>query len=920
MISILSQNRSVHAFTVCLFTLAVAAAAQAVTVKGTVTDETDGKGLFGATVWVTPADASVEPVGVQVDEDGSFSLTVDTDGAYKVEVSYVGFAPVTISSADIENADAISVALTPSVVNLNALTVSASRRPEKIVDAPAAVSTVESEEIEARTALSVTDHVSGVAGMDVVNTGLNSSNVVNRGFNNIFSTTLLTMVDNRIARIPSLRVNVNQFIPTGSDDVERIEIVGGPGSALYGPNSADGVMHIITRSPLASPGTTISAAGGEQEFGMFSLRHAGRSSTGKFGYKFSGQYYQGRDWASHDSQEPDSIVLFQQSDTGNIPLTGLIDNSRDFDIEKMAFDGRVDVVLNDEGMLILNGGVNRASNIELTGLGAAQAIDWTYGYAQARLTYKDLFAQMFVNGSDAGDTYLLRSGARIVDKSRVYVGQLQHSYASSDKQKFTYGLDAILTRPATERTISGRNEDEDNIDEIGVYLQSETKLSDQLTFLAAARYDDHSVLEDGVFSPRAALKFQPDKTNTFRATFNQAFSTPSTLNFYLDVLSKRVTMNDAGGAPLVGLSQLLGMGNVFLDARGTGNLGFTFNYDGQGRPQIVSLYGNAMTAANPIGFPDPNGYLPPTAQAVWPILRGIAVGGNAALDAVLPAALSGEAQGQYMALNPVTGAFDPVSASSVVDLKPISETKTTTFELGYKGVINKKLAVSVNGYYSEIEDFIGPLRVETPHVFLDPTTFIPQLTADIVAGTGMPTANAQDIATQVATAVGGVPFGLVSPNEVQNPTEVIVTYRNFGDINLMGADIALDYHVNQNWNIGATFTLLEKNFFEDVDGFADIPVNAPKNKFTGKLKYSNPHAGFNARARFRFVDAFPVQSGVFNGDIEKYGVVDLNFDYEFAKNTTAALTVQNVFDNRHIEFIGAPELGRLSILRITRTL
>ena len=131
-----------------------------------------------------------------------------------------------------------------------------------------------------------------VRGVDVVNTGLNSSNVVVRGFNNVFSGSLLSLVDNRIARVPSLRVNAYSLIPTVSEDIEQIEVVSGPGAALYGPNSANGVMHILTRSPFTSQGTTISLGGGERGVLMGSLRHAGVINE-TIGYKLSGNYFQG---------------------------------------------------------------------------------------------------------------------------------------------------------------------------------------------------------------------------------------------------------------------------------------------------------------------------------------------------------------------------------------------------------------------------------------------------------------------------------------------------------------------------------------------------------------------------------------------------------------------------------------------------
>ena len=117
-----------------------------------------------------------------------------------------------------------------------------------------------------------------------------------------FRAHLLTLTDNRIARVPSLRLNAYNFIPVTNDDIERIEVVLGPGSALYGPNSANGVMHIITRSPFNSAGTSAQVGLGERSVRQVSVRHAGAAGD-RLGYKVSAQHYTGMDWEYEDPAE-----------------------------------------------------------------------------------------------------------------------------------------------------------------------------------------------------------------------------------------------------------------------------------------------------------------------------------------------------------------------------------------------------------------------------------------------------------------------------------------------------------------------------------------------------------------------------------------------------------------------------------------
>ena len=106
----------------------------------------------------------------------------------------------------------------------------------------------------------------------------------------------------------------------------------------------------------------------------------------------------------------------------------------------------------------------------------------------------------------------MRSGDPIADLSSLTVFQVQHTASLGLRQQFTYGVDALWTRPDTKGTITGQNEDDDKIDEYGGYLQSETTLTDQLDLVLALRYDYHNRLEDLEASPRAALVFKPADT------------------------------------------------------------------------------------------------------------------------------------------------------------------------------------------------------------------------------------------------------------------------------------------------------------------------------------------------------------------------------------------------------------------------
>ena len=264
----------------------------------------DGEVLANANLELKSAALS-QPRGTASEVDGSYRVTGLPAGEYQVTITFIGYetqvATVEVRPGQTARLDATLVEKAILVKGVESVS-SVSRREEKVLDAPASVAVVTASEIVASPALSVGEHVEGLPGVDIAQTGLVQRNVVVRGFNNVFSGMLLTLTDNRIARVPSLRLNAYNFIPVTNDDIERIEVVLGPGSALYGPNSANGVMHIITHSPFTSSGTDVQLGMGERSLRKASARHAGTIGE-RLGYKISGQYYTGRDWESFDVEE-----------------------------------------------------------------------------------------------------------------------------------------------------------------------------------------------------------------------------------------------------------------------------------------------------------------------------------------------------------------------------------------------------------------------------------------------------------------------------------------------------------------------------------------------------------------------------------------------------------------------------------------
>ena len=886
-------------------------------IRGTVVDGESQQRLPGASIVATPLNLATAPVRTISGEAGQFELNELHAGTYTITISCVGYAEQKLASVPVGAAEtkALEIALVYTGLlshdrnvaasrSMEAFfdAISASRRAESGFNAPASVNFVEADQVQARPVLTAVDHLQSVPAVDFSRHGLHQANIVVRGFNNVFSGAMLSLVDNRISHAPSLRYNAHYFIPITNDDIERIEVVSGPGSALYGPNTANGVMQIFTKSPFGSEGTTVSLGGGGRSLRLGSLRHA--ASFGKrVGYKISTQYYEGQDWEYRDPAEPDSFRLGGKK----IAAPG-----RDFQVTKISADARVDFRLAKDFSLIASGGYSKNSGIDLTGIGASQIKDWAFTYYQGRLYYKNLYAQAFLNYSDAGETYILRTGAPIVDKSRLFVAQIQHGFLLGNWQRFTYGVDWLRTRPETEATINGRNESRDDINETGAFLQSQTALGAKASLILAGRFDQHNHLEKTAFSPRAALILKPAVNHNLRFSYNRAFSTPSTNNLFLDILSASIPSPLPQPFP-----------RTLIDIRAQGvpsRTGLTFRRGADGRPLMMS---QLVPQA---------GYVPATVNSVWPVLRQILIGGSprelqTLLNATLPQQLAAAVSGDLRRLNPTTGAFDLVG--DVTDVDPMKPTITNSLEIGYKSLFANKVLFSADLYHARIQDFVGPLKVETPNVFANPQQLAAALqpvtaamiSALVAQGVWPETAqrDAATILSRLITTAAQLPFGVISPNEVANNTDVILTYRNFGDISLNGIDVNLNYYVSPAWIIGANYSLISEDFFRLVDGVGNIALNAPRNKVGLSLRHVDARRGLEAQLRGRRVEAFPVESGVYLGEVKSYTVFDLNMDCRLYRRTRLALSVQNLLDHKHREFIGAPEIGRLLMLRVIQS-
>ena len=172
---------------------------------------------------------------------------------------------------------------------------SASKRAERLSDAPASVFVITGDEIRRSGATSLPEALRLAPNLQVARASANGWAISARGFNSASANKLLVLIDGRSVYSPLFSGVFWDVQDVMLEDIERIEVISGPGSTLWGVNAVNGVVNVITRSAGQTQGDLVSAGAGNQE-AQLAVRHGG--ALGADGTDGSYRIYakQGRRW------------------------------------------------------------------------------------------------------------------------------------------------------------------------------------------------------------------------------------------------------------------------------------------------------------------------------------------------------------------------------------------------------------------------------------------------------------------------------------------------------------------------------------------------------------------------------------------------------------------------------------------------
>lgn len=509
-------------------------------IAGTVTNQ-DGQAVSGAYVVVLGTRH-----GALTDGQGNFAIANVAPGTYSVKITHISFKDGVVTEVAVQSGGEARIA--PSLVSqpvaLSEVVVSASRQAQKITDAPATVTKLSAEVLANSVGNSFSGALKDVKGIDYVQVGVTSAGINARGFNSSFNNRMLMVEDGRIAVLPENGLPVGGFTTLNKLDLASVEVLIGPGAALYGADASNGVITLTSKDPRQYPGQSFEIAGGSNSYIDVQGRMAGVS--GKFGYKLSGEYQTADDWSN-------SIMYGRTATFAGRKETG-VGGKVNWTSQVARGNGALFYYMG-ESQIEASAGYSLSDGVGQTNVGRNQLDNWVYNVAQLKFSSPRWFANVYRTQSKAGDSYALNRftdnkaanpsktdeelrlmsdwpsdgqlyaaeiqnnfQVPVLDSRIVWGGQYRRDIVSSDRQ--------WLTDRLTGEDLS--------IDQKGVYAQLESNLLKQLTLVAAARYDDHENY-DAQFSPKVGLVFKPMEGHALRVTYNRAFKSPTILqtNFHI---------------------------------------------------------------------------------------------------------------------------------------------------------------------------------------------------------------------------------------------------------------------------------------------------------------------------------------------------------------------------------------------------
>jgi iron complex outermembrane receptor protein len=460
---------------------------------------------------------------------------------------------------------------------LNVEVYSVSRRPQELSDTAAAVYVLTQEDIRRSGAKNIPEALRMVPGLHVAQVTSNSWAISSRGFNSDFADKMLVQMDGRTAYTPLFSGVYWDVQDTMIQDIERIEIIRGPGGSLWGANAVNGVINIITKKAQDTQGGALVVGSGVEEPFAGSFRYGGKMGETAF-YRV---YLKGfsRDASARPDGEPGADdwrsirsgfrLDWGRQDGDSFTIQGdLYDGTTGVTTSIMSLEPPFMQLVDDESQL---GGLNVIGR-------------WTHAFSP--------------NSETVLQVYYDRSRREEIDHTQVlntYDLDFQHRLGIFRRHELLWGLAYRRVDDQVDGTFTIRFDPPERVTHLAsAFVQDVMTFDDnrwQITLGAKLEDNSYTGLE---VLPNARVRWNVVDRHSIWGGVSRSVRLPSRANRELTFLSAAFP----GPGPLLNVVGIVGNENVQADELLANELGYRFQASdrlGFGVTGFYYIYSNMIT-------------------------------------------------------------------------------------------------------------------------------------------------------------------------------------------------------------------------------------------------------------------------------------------------------------------------------------
>lgn len=822
---------------------------------------------------------------------------------------------------------------TVGVQAIDEIVISASRTSESIMKSPVSIESVNSLHFKNSASPSFFDAIENVKGVQMLVPSLGFKIINTRGFANTTNVRFTQLVDGFDNQAPHIGAPIGNAMGPGDLDIERVEIIPGTASALYGLNSVNGLANFITKDPFVYRGITVQQKAGVNHlnsnvsdvtlFTENSIRIAGKLSN-RFAVKLNGTFTKGSDWIADDRTD------LNPSANANLGIAGGVDNP--------AYDP-------------VNGYGNESSNRRTLTLAGRRYVVARTGYSEKDLTdynIQNIKADISLHYKIRAKT-LLTYTYRFADLDNVY--QRANRFVLKDYivqqhsvelKSDIFQIRAFLTTENTGKSFNLRSAAEnldrsfksDNVWYNDYAAAFNSAAANPGTGIAQALNQARAVADDGRLQPGTALfkstvdrladinnwdegaalrvrdqllhaEGQLDVSNLLGPDFKkntgldlligadyQSYIIDPDGNYFINPAQGRsfdtFSYGKTGGFLQAGKNMFQGLLKLSATLRADKNDYFDVTFN----PRIAAVVAPSKEQSIKMSFQSGSRF-PSIFEAFSNVNSGGVkrVGGLRIMsDGVFENAYLRSSIDGFQAA--VTSDFNSGTAlSEAIEQRKYLLVKNTytylnpehinSFEAGYKGFfLQRNLKVDADFYFNKYDNFIAQVEMNVPNT-TDPS-LIPTYLND----------RSKQSRYRMYTN---------SQSRVYN----------------FGASLGLSYLFWNHYTFSGNVSYARLSRTENNDGFED-GFNTPE--WMGSVSFSgeNLFQGLGFNISYRQQSSFYWRSFLVNGNVKPYGTLDAQISYDLSQaKMSVKIGATNLTNTYYNSFLGGPSIGGFYYTAVT---